>query len=107
MEDVQVLAQTSSVFSLLIAFLILCFKAGEWKGSVGRDRQSFYRCMNETREKIDDILDRLPIRRLLKEQNPLGLTDFGREVGEEIGANEWAANIVTNLRSEVERKSPY
>ena len=63
--------------------------------------------MTEMRERIDGIFERLPFRRLLEERSPLGLTDFGREVGEEIHAKEWAANMVANLKSEVESKSLY
>lgn len=107
MEDLQVLAITIAGIGILISFLALCFKAGEWKGRVDKDRQNFNQFMTEMREKIDDIFERLPSRRLLEERSPLGLTDFGREVGEEIDAKEWAANMVATLKSEVESKSPY
>lgn len=107
MEDVQVLALTITGIGLVVSFLAFCFKAGEWKGSVDKDRQNFRHFMTEMRQKIDDIFARLPPRRILEEKSPLGLTELGREIGEEIGAKVWAANMVANLRSEVERKSPY
>lgn len=107
MEDWQVLALTVPGLGLLLTFLVLCFKAGEWKGRVDKDRQNFKEFMTEVREKIDDIFERLPSRRLLAEDSPLGLTKFGREIAEEIGAREWATGLVTNLKPHVERKSPY
>ncbi|MCY4130803.1 MAG: hypothetical protein OXG15_16390 [Gammaproteobacteria bacterium] len=107
MEESQVLALTIPGIGLLITFLVICFKAGEWKGGVDRDRQNFNQFMIEISGKIDDIIDRLPSRRLLAEESPLGLTSFGREVGEEIGAKQWSANMVETLKPQVERKSPY
>ena len=107
MEDLQVLALTSTAIGILLTLLVICFKVGEWKGSVDKDRQKFNQFITEMREKIGDIINRLPSRRLLEEQSPLRLTDLGREIGQEIGAREWAANMVAHLKTEVERKSPY
>ena len=67
MDDLQVLAVTITGLGLLISSLAVCFKFGEWKGSVDKDRQNFQQFMIELREKIDDIFERLPPRRLLEE----------------------------------------
>ena len=75
MEDLQVLALTSTAIGILLTLLVICLKVGEWKGSVDKDRQKFNQFITEMREKIDDIFNRLPSRRLLEEQKP---TPFDR-----------------------------
>lgn len=96
-----------AVVGLLITAAGLIFKSGKWKGEVDSDRKAFKEFMNEIEKKIEDVLERLPPRKVVTQASPLQLTDFGKEIAEEIEAEKWAEEIVMHLTKEVKGKSPY
>ena len=79
-----------AVVGLLITAAGLIFKSGKWKGEVDSDRRAFKEFMNNIEKKIEDILERLPPRKVVTQASPLQLTDFGKEIAEEIEAEKVA-----------------
>lgn len=96
-----------AVVGLLITAAGLIFKSGKWKGEVDSDRKAFKEFMDKIEQKIEEVLERLPSRRVVTPASPLQLTDFGKEIAEEIEAEKWAEGIVTRLTKEVKGKGPY
>ena len=98
-------------------------KAGMWIGSVNTDRKNFGKSIendrkdfrtsisnlaDEIRADIKEILSRLP-RAPIAAGSPLRLTDFGKQIADQIKAEEWSEQLCASgkLRTEVEGRSPY
>ncbi|MDE2645691.1 MAG: hypothetical protein OXI05_07635 [Bacteroidota bacterium] len=83
---------------------------GKWIGSVNSDRKTFKDFMQEIREKIDDILLRLPRKPpsiLLESKSPLGLNKKGQEISKELNAVAWAKKNAEKVLVEVREKDAY
>ena len=53
--------------------------------------------MKEVREKIDEILERLPPPPTVAPGSPVRLTDFGKEISHSLGAKKWSADQAAGL----------
>ncbi|WP_419740177.1 hypothetical protein [Ruegeria sp.] len=82
----------------LLAFLC---GAGIWIGSVNADRKSFKAFMAEVRDKLDNILSRLPPPRGVAPGSPLQLTPFGERLFKEIEASVIATKLLGELRDKI------
>ena len=81
-------------------------KFSRWTGKVDADRASFASFMTEIRDKLDQILLRLP-RPEVASASPITLTDFGRSLALDVGAGEVARGLVPSLREPVRGMDPY
>ena len=85
----------------------------EWKGKVDSDRAAFKVFIEDVREDIREIREdikrifrNLP-RRIAATNSPLRLTEWGKEISEEIKAKAWAGNLALNLADQLKGKLPY
>ena len=62
--------------------------------------------MTEVRDKLDQILLRLP-RPEVASSSPINLTDFGKSISQDMGAKEIATRLAPNLREQVREMDPY
>ena len=74
----------------------LIWRGGAWYGSVNTDRANFKEFMKEVREDLKKILQRLP-ERTTASSSPVTLTDYGKTIAEDLGAQEWAKNLAPKL----------
>ena len=89
-----VLVPTGILAVLSIGALI--WKGGGWYGSVNTDRKNFREFMDEIRQDIKMILDRLPARGVASD-SPLRLTEHGKQMSEKVNAEQWAEGIALQL----------
>ena len=90
-----------------IGIVAVVFGIGKWVGSVNADRKSFKEFMDEVRDDIKEILQRLPPPRPVTGGSPLTLTDLGRKISERLGAGKLADSLVPLLREQADGKDPY
>ena len=91
---------------VVIAIGGVFWAAASWYGSVNSDRSSFKEFMNEVRDDIKKILQRLPAPTVAS-SSPMTLTDFGKEIAEELGAKTWAEGLAPNVLEEIKGKRPF
>ena len=102
----------SFIFVAVLTLAGILVKGGMWIGSVNADRKSFRKSLgdlaHEIREDIKKILSRLPPAPI-SAGSPLRLTDFGRQIADQIKAEEWSRRLCASgaLQKAVEEKSPY
>ena len=96
----------ATTVTLLVTFLGALYKFAYWKGEVDSDRKSFKTFMAEVRGKLDKILLRLPPAPVAL-NSPLGLTDLGKEIADDLNASEWASELAPSLRGEVKDMLPW
>ena len=96
-----------------IAAVTALLGIGRWIGKVGANQSSFKGFIEEIREDIREIkgdikgiLRELPSK-VLTSGSPIRLTDFGKKIAEDIGAEEWAKSLAPNLLPKVKDKSQY
>ena len=92
------------VFSMVSVVVGIIFAAGQWKGRVDSDRDTFRTTLKEIRDDIKRIFERLPPRPpspVLTGNSPLQLTDLGRSISATLEAPRWAAEIAPSLESRV------
>lgn len=90
-----------------IGLVALVFGIGRWVGNVNSDRKSFKEFMNEVRDDIKKILDRLPPPLPVTAGSPLTLTDLGRQISQRLSAGALADDLVPVLRERTKGKDPY
>lgn len=95
-----------AVLGLFLGFLTLISKAGEWKGSVDTDRRAFNEFMNEIRDKLQSIFDRLPPSPLTS-GSPLKLTDLGEQISSVLDGKTWAQDQATQFINQLAGKTKY
>jgi hypothetical protein len=88
-------------------------KFSRWTGKVDSDREAFKGFMEEVREdlrkireRIDLIFDRLPVP-TEKTSSPLTLTDFGQSIAQDVGAQEVAKRLAQGIREKTRGMDPY
>ncbi|MDE2826719.1 MAG: hypothetical protein OXL40_05330 [Bacteroidota bacterium] len=105
---------------VIIGIGTIVYKIAKWSGSVNSDRSSFKEFMREIKEEIkninnkfdkinekfNDVFRRLPPS-VAKEDSPLKLTEFGREISKLALAYDWAVKTADKLENEVKGKKPY
>ncbi|MCY3702616.1 MAG: hypothetical protein OXG16_08050 [Rhodospirillales bacterium] len=82
------------------------FGIGVWVGSVNHSLSDFKTFLPEIRNKLDLLLQRLPLQTLAT-GSPLQLTELGKQISVELGAAEIAARAVPGLLRHAEGKSAY
>ena len=100
------LFQNPLTYVVIIAICTAIFKSGTWVGGVNEDRKSFKKFMEEVKEKLDKILERLPAVPFVG-SSPLRLTDLGQKMSAQVGGKEWVARIVPDLINDVAGMPPY
>ena len=84
----------------------IIFAAGQWKGRVDSDRDTFRSTLKEIRDDIKRIFQLLP-RETIGGSSPLQLTDLGRSISQTLDAAQWAENTSRRLAGRTEGQSPY
>ena len=102
----QTILTIFGIFAGAIAVLTLVFKIGDWKGHVDSDREAFKKFIEEIRNDIKKILERLPAS-TTSGSSPLQLTELGKSISEELKAFDWAKQIAPELIRRVKGKHPY
>ena len=77
-----------------------------WMGQVQEHRGSVSKFMEEIRDDIKKIFERLPPVPVAG-SSPLRLTDFGDRIAAWLKADAWAAGLAPELRSQLEGKAPF
>ena len=95
-----------SVIIVLIAIGTGIFKTGKWVGSVNSDSATFKDFINEVRDDIKKILDRLPAK-VVASGSPIRLTDLGNQVSEKIDAKNLAGEHAQKVFNKVKDSAPY
>lgn len=79
---------------------------GVWIGRVNSDRASFKEFMQEIRSDIKRIFERLPPATIAG-QSPIRLTELGKKIADEIGAEELVSPHVVGIGSKAKDKIEY
>ena len=74
----------------------LIWRGGAWYGAVNTDRANFKEFMKEVREDLKKILQRLP-EQTTASGSPVTLTDYGKTIAEDLGAQAWAEKLAPTL----------
>ena len=92
--------------ALLASVGTAILKFGEWKGKVDSDRRTFSGFMEEIRKDIKEILTRLPPVEATG-ASPVRLTEFGKSISEDVGAQDVAKRLAPEVRKQVREMDPY
>ena len=65
---------------------------GEWIGAVNADRVAFKEFMSRIEGKIDRIFERLSPPPTAASASPIRLTDFGKQISQELDVKAWVPN---------------
>lgn len=84
----------------------LFWKAARWTAKVDSDRNAFGKMLATIQDDIKKILGRLPPT-AVESGSPLRLTDFGRVLAEDLGADAWADATAPGLMEQVRDKEPF
>ena len=87
----------------LVAYI---FKVGSWKGGVDAFIVETRDALRTIQDDIRGILGKIPSP-AIAESSPLHLTDLGKEIAEEIHAEEWAGKLAPLLGKKVKGQEPY
>ena len=66
------------------------WKLGNWMGTKDQFAKTVGEAIEEIRDDIKKIFERLPPPKTTAENSPLSLTEVGRSISETLGANAWA-----------------
>ena len=83
------------------------FGIGMWIGAVNSDRESFKTFMQEIRQKLDSILERLPPPKAMQGGSPVQLTEFGTRISNAAATKKWAANHAQELLDAAREKEEF
>ena len=90
----------------ILAIIAAIAGVGYWVGQVNSDRKSFKEFMKDVRDDIKTILKRLPAEPILGGNSPVQLTDFGKRLADQMGAQRWAEELAASLLDSVRGKKP-
>ena len=98
------LRRTPGLFVIfaLLGLGILIWKISGWKTGVDNDRSAFKEFMQEIREKINEIFLRLPSPKVTVTESPLRLSKFGKQLAEEIKAEQWVPGYAVHVKAQAE-----
>ncbi len=85
------------IAAALVTFTGAVLGIGMWVGAVNADRKSFRALMQEIRQKLDSMFERLPPPRAVQGSGPARLTEFGVRISRAASIREWAAGHARNL----------
>ena len=118
MEDwvdiLKIVASLAVIIALVggIVWRVSAWKTGvdkdreTFKGDAEKDRSAIKGFMEEIRKDIKDIFLRLPDP-LVSAQSPIGLTDLGQEISDELKAGDWAEEKAGEIVDQFQGKKPY
>ena len=89
-----------------VALGTLIFRIGKWVGAVNSDRAKIDGFMQEIRDELGKILDRL-VPQPITRSSPLQLTDLGQTISASVRALEIAEELAPVLRDRTEGRLPY
>ena len=91
-----------------IAVIGTIYKIIKWTAVVESDRHQFREFMNEVREDIKKILQRIPGGEPVeKVTSPIALTDYGKDLSQSINASEIADIYIIRVTKDVEKFNAY
>ncbi len=90
----------------VLAVLGVLYKFAHWQGTVDTDLTTLKKFMEEIREDIKRIFNRLPPPSPVASDSPMRLTDFGKNIAQKFGAFEWAEKLAPTLVGEA-GKEPF
>ena len=100
------LASNYPMILIIIAGGGLVFGIGKWYGVVNSDRASFKKFMDEVRDDIKQILRRLP-ETAVSSKSPVSLTDFGKNISNQLEVARWAVDHAVELQVQARGKEEY
>ena len=89
-----------------VAALTAIYKFAEWRGAVDADRKNFGSFIKEIRDDIKEILGRIPPTPVAG-NSPRTLTEFGHEISDHFGAEDWANQLIPKLAKDIRGKEPF
>ena len=96
--------------TIVVGILVALVGIAYWAGSVRTDVNTLKVFMEEIRNDIKKIFERLPSS-TTGGQSPINLTDLGKEISQELNAAQWAKSVAISLihreRQELENSSHY
>ncbi len=95
------------IVGIVAASVGAAFAVGNWVGAVNADRKPFKAFMAEIREKLDRILERLPLPATVQLGSPVRLTGFGEKTSTGLAVNAWAVGEASKLAGRVCGKQPF
>ena len=98
---------SATISTIVIAMLTFAYKYGKWQGEVDTDRANFNDFMTEVRSDIKQILIRLPVKPVESISSPIGLTNYGKELSEQIKALEIVEMQVDRVKDAVKGFNAY
>ena len=102
----DLLMASPGLVTAIVAALAAFWYIANWHGKVNTDREMFKTFMQDVKDKIDQIFDRLPTPATTS-MSPVQLTDLGKQVSEDADAKAWVAEHVADVREQTEGMSPY
>ncbi len=78
-----------------------------WEGSVDADRSHFKEFMNTIQRQLNEILALVSPEPLVTRSSPLGLTEPGERLVEQLGGGAWAKGVADELRAETDGLEPF
>ena len=100
------LSHPATIIILLVTVIGAVIKFSRWTAAVDADRTAFKKFMEEIREKIDTILDRLPPRATTA-MSPLRLTSLGQEISKYLDAGTVADALAPGLQERTKGMDAY
>lgn len=87
----------------------------EWKGEITQFKSSVVSFMEQTKDDIQDLTTKVGIilgrthvsTQAVKGESPLGLTEYGETISNEIEGKLWADELTQELFIEADGKEPY
>jgi len=105
-----------SIVIVIVGLTILAtvFRIGNWTSRLGKRvskienlAKAIQEELGEIRNDIKKILERLPSPPMLQEENPVQLTDFGKEVSKTGSAKTWVRENIQDLENSVKDKEEF
>lgn len=78
-----------------------------WEGAVDADRSHFKEFMNTIQRQLNEILALVSPEPLVTRSSPLGLTEPGKKLAEQLGGGAWARGVADELRAETDGLEPF
>ena len=100
----------ASLITMVVGFIVIglkLFQIGEWKGTVDAEISSLNKLVQKLEKQIGNIYDYLLSTKTTERGSPIRLTEFGREIAEDLNIYEWAEKNAYPLWDTVEDMEDY
>jgi len=96
-----------SIISIIVALGVLIWRGARWTGKIDTSIEGLRSDINQIKNDIKKIFERLPSPKTANSGSPLQLTSFGKKISKEVGACLWAADHANELIDEARGKEEY